>query len=71
MADEPVAFFNLTRRECHLKDGRILPITKLFDRFDCEIDGEYEIEDLRSFVAGEGDYWVAVYVDSFEPVTLN
>lgn len=62
-ADVDVEAVNLAGRFVLLTDGRTVPITNLFDGHG---DETAELDDVVSFVAGEGQQWFAAPMRKFE-----
>lgn len=71
MPDDTIDFFNLTKRQCVLKSGEILPITS-FLTDENEVVHEYD-DDAEGwwFIAGHDDTWFSVYIDDWVPVTRH
>lgn len=63
-----VSSANLTKRIAVLTDGRVVPVTNLFD---AEGNDVTEPDDAVSFVCGEGSTWLACAVEDFDRAVIQ
>lgn len=63
-----VSSANLTKRIAVLTDGRVVPVTNLFDDEGNEVS---DPDDAASFVCGEGATWLACAVGNFDPAAIQ
>lgn len=63
-----VVAVNLAKRMALLDDGRVLPITDLFDHLGEETDSAFH---ATSFVAGEGRDWFSDAIAPYERQTTQ
>jgi hypothetical protein len=59
---------NVSGRQAILTDGRVVPITNLFDACGEETD---DLDEAVSFVCGEGDEWFSDLLSSFETAAIH
>lgn len=68
MTDPTIHAISLPTRTVFLEDGRILPITNLFDAIGEETA---DPDEAVSFVCGSGRLWISDRLDSFEAATIH